>query len=410
MTAQADHAASDVVSRQAQINVWLLAICQALFFTGVMVTAATSSLVGIVLAADPVNATLPLAFQTASSLATTLPASFLMAKIGRRAGFTIGIGVGVISVLGGAAAIMAGDFVLFCLSAAGIGVHQGFAIYYRFAATDIAPTAYKPKAVSYVLGGGVLAAFLGPLLATETKDLLAPIEFAGCYLAIALLWTIPLFLMQKLRIPVPTKVAGASGGRPLLEIARQPAFLVAILGAVFGYASMNFMMTATPLAMQVCGFDFDSTAAVIQIHVVGMFAPSFITGHLIRKFGVLRIMAVGAVLELFAAGTAMSGIEIENFMIALAALGIGWNFLFVGATTLITDCHTPEERAKVQGFNDFTIFGLMAISSYMSGVVHHISGWSMITMIIVPGLIITLVAVVLLGMTRGWRDPAGQAA
>lgn len=397
---------SQVVSPAAKRNVLLLAACQALFFTGVMVTTATASLVGVTIAPDPKYATLPLALQILASLATTVPASLLMARFGRRAGFSFGIAAGILAALGATVAVLDGNFLLFCLCSAGTGIHQGFASFYRFAATDIAPSSYRPKAISYVLGGGVLAAFMGPELATQTRDWLAPIDFAGCYLAITILWVLPLIIIQFIQIPTPARQDKSKGGRPLREIAKLPAFKVAVLGAVFGYASMNFMMTATPLAMLACGFDFDNTATVIQWHVIGMFAPSFFTGHLIKRFGVLRIMAIGACLELVAATVALNGIAIENFMIALLCLGVGWNFLFVGGTTLITECHRPEERAKVQGFNDFTIFGLMAVSSFASGFIHDASGWAAIATIIVPGLIVTLVLVMGLGFRNGWHRPA----
>ena len=275
----------------AKRDVYLLAVCQALLATGNAVVITTSALAGQAMAPEGF-ATLPLFLQFVAIMATALPASFLMKRIGRRAGFAVGAGFALVSGLLGCGAILVGSFPLFCLASFGYGVFMGFGMYYRFAAADVAAPDFRPRAISYVLAGGVVAAITGPELAKATDDLFGPALFAGCFAAVAVLGLLTLLTLAFLRIPPPPAEERMGAGRPLAEIMRQPAFATALAAAAIAQGAMVLVMTATPLAMAFCGHGFDQTAFVIQWHVLGMFAPSFFTGHLISRFGVLNVMAL----------------------------------------------------------------------------------------------------------------------
>lgn len=379
-------------SETAKRDVYLLALCQALLATGNAVVISTSALVGQSLAPDGL-ATLPLFLQFLANMATALPASFLMRRIGRRAGFAVGAVFAFTAGVLGCSAILAGTFWLFCIANACYGVFIGFGMYYRFAAAEVAAPAFRPRAISYVLAGGVVAAIAGPELAKATDDLLGPALFAGCFAAIAGLAVLTLSVLSVLRIPAPPAEERGGGGRPLAEIMRQPAFLVALCAAAIAQGAMVLVMTATPLAMAFCGHPFDQTAFVIQWHVLGMFAPSFVTGHLIGRFGVFNVMAVGAGLILACLGVALSGIEILQFWTALFLLGVGWNFMFVGGTTLLTTTYRPAEKAKVQAVNDMIIFGTAALGSLSSGLLHHLIGWQAVNLSMVLPILLVLGAI-----------------
>ena len=373
-------------------DVYLLAICQALLATGNAVVISTSALVGQTLAPDGL-ATLPLFLQFVAIMSATLPASLLMRRIGRGAGFSLGAAFAVSAGLIGSGAILTGSFVLFCLASLAYGVFMAFGLYYRFAAADAASVSFRPRAISYVLAGGVVAAIAGPELAKATDDLFGPALFAGSYLAIAGLGGLTLLALVFLRIPLPSREERSGEGRPLLEIMRQPAFIVALTAAALAQGAMVLVMTATPLAMAFCGHDFDQTAFVIQWHVLGMFAPSFFTGHLISRFGVLNVMAVGALLILACLGVALSGIEVTQFWAALLLLGVGWNFMFVGATTLLTATYEPPEKAKIQAINDLIIFAIAAFASLSSGVLHHLIGWQAVNLSVILPMLLMLGAI-----------------
>ncbi len=373
---------------RTRLNVLILALCQALYLSASSIQVALSGLVGAMLAPDKLLATLPFSLITVMTASTTIPASFLMARLGRRAGFVLG------ALLGGSGgaistiAIFHRSFIAFCVGNALMGCFQAVAQYYRFAAADAAAPAFKSRAVSWVMAGGVAAALLGPGIAGFSKDLFAPITFAGSYLAIVVLAALSILLLSRLSIPRPAAPAPGQGGRKLAVIARQPAFIAAVANGVLGYATMVFVMSATPLAAVACGHSSDDAIGIIRMHLLGMFAPSFVTGSLIARFGVTRVLLAGAGMLLASALAALSGIALYNFWAALALLGVGWNFLYVGGTTLLTAAYRPEERAKTQAANEFLTFGVVAMASFASGGVMARIGWNAINYATFPLLLI----------------------
>ena len=371
-------------------NVWLLAGCQALMNSGNSLLIATSALVGFKLAADKSLATLPLALQFFTSMLTTVPASFLMKAIGRQAGFMIGTLLGLVGAALAAWGIVAGNFVYFCLAAALIGAFNGFGTYYRFAAADVATPDYRSRAISYVLAGGVVAALVGPNLAHWTSEWLAGIEFAGSYLSLLGIYGLSLAVLLLVRIPVPTAVQTHTHSRPLFDIVRQPAFIVALAGGALGVGVMALVMTATPLAMHQHAHVFADTAFVIEWHLLGMFAPSFFTGHLIRRFGVLNVMLAGVVLNIGCVVVNLAGTEVTHFWAALTLLGVGWNFLFIGGTTLLTETYAEAEKAKAQALNDFVVFTVITIASLSAGALQYQLGWRAVNLGVVPIIIVIL--------------------
>lgn len=381
-------------------NVAILALCQALSMTGSSLVMTVSAIVGTMIAADKTMATLPLAFQMTAMMLTTIPASMAMKRFGRRAGFLFGIMVGISGALLATLAIFERNFVLLCTASCIMGIQMGFAQFYRFAAADTARPDFKSKAISLVLAGGVVAAVLGPNLAKWARDLFDPVMFAGSYAAIAVLWLIPLVLLCFIDIPRPSVDERRQSGRPLIVIMRQPVFVVAIVSAVVAYAMMNMVMTSTPLAMLACGLEFEDAAFVIQWHVLGMYAPAFFTGTLIVRFGVLNVMLVGAALMLGCVAVNLSGQDIIRFWLALVLLGVGWNFLFVGATTLLTETYVPAEKAKVQAANDFLVFGSVSVSAFSSGMMQNAFGWDVVNMMAMPFLVVALCMVAWLRFLR----------
>jgi MFS family permease len=365
-------------------NVILLAVCQALAMTGMTMNMTVTALAGKELTPDPAWATLPSALQFTATMLSAMPASLYMRHVGRRLGFSTGVLIGVTGAMLGVTAIFTANFVLFCLASMLIGSFQGFAILYRYAAADTASDSFRPRAISLVLAGGVVAALVGPELAKLSYDWFDPIFFAGSFVAIAAVQALSLAFLYFVEIPRPSAEERASSGRPLLEIVRQPVFLVAVFGAMIGYGAMTFVMTATPLAMIDCGFAFQDAAFVVQWHAVGMFAPSFFTGSLIQRFGVIKLMLAGVVAYVACAVINLSGIELLQFFSALVLLGIGWNFLFVGGTTLMTEAYRPEERAKVQGLGDFLIFTMSTIAAFSSGYVNYELGWEAVNLGLLP--------------------------
>lgn len=364
------------MSRESSVrNVAVLAVCQALSMSGSVMVFAVVALAGKMLAPSSELATLPLGIQFAAMMAATVPASLVMGRLGRRVGFTIGQVFGLLGALAAAGALMAGDFRLFCAAAVPIGMHNAWFQYLRFAAADTASPEFRPRAISYVLAGGVVAGLLGPELAKRTADLLAPATFAGAYLALAGLCVLNIAALQAVRIPRPAAQGGRDTGRPVAAILRQPVFAVAALSAMVGYGVMNLVMVATPLAMVGCGFAFGDSAEVIRWHVLGMFVPSFFTGNLIRRFGVRRVIAGGALLLLASLAVNLAGVAYANFLAGLLMLGVGWNFMFIGGTTLLAEAHRPEERAKAQAANDLLVFSTTALTSFASGAVQTALGW-----------------------------------
>ena len=374
---------------RTRLNVVILALCQALYLSASSIQVALSGLVGAMLAPDKLLATLPFSLITVMTASTTIPASFVMARLGRRAGFVLGALIGGTGGAISSIAIFRQSFIAFCIGNALMGCFQAVAQYYRFAAADAAEPAFKSRAVSWVMAGGVAAALLGPGIAGFSKDLFAPITFAGSYLAIVVLAALSILLLSRLSIPVPAAAAAAGqGGRKLAVIARQPAFIAAVANGVLGYATMVFVMSATPLAAVACGHSSDDAIGIIRMHLLGMFAPSFVTGSLIARFGVTRILLAGAGMLLASAVAALSGLALYNFWAALALLGVGWNFLYVGGTTLLTAAYRPEERAKTQAANEFLTFGVVAVASFASGGVMARIGWNAINYATFPLLLI----------------------
>jgi MFS family permease len=388
----------------------LLAICQALLYVNNVTLISINGLAGLTLSPTPLFATLPITAYIVGSALTTVPASLAMARWGRRAGFMFGTGMAIVGTSTAALGMMTGSFLLLCLGTFLTGVYNAFAQYLRFAAVDVAD-AYDPalreRAISWVLAGGIAGGLIGPELSKVTVGLL-PVMFAASYLVLAGVALVAGIVASRLVIPKHAVSASAAPARPLSAIARQPAFVVAVLVGAISYGGMNLLMTATPLAMKVCGFGYPEAADVIKWHVVGMFAPGFFTGSLIRRFGVLRIMFVGCVLMFLTVGIAHAGVTYWHFWFALFALGVGWNFMFVGATTLLTTTYTTAEKAKVQGVNDLTVFMTMISSSAASGALVSTSGWTDLNLYAVPALVLATAGTVYL-MVRPSPSPLKRA-
>ena len=360
-------------------NLWLLALCQGLFLTNNVVFIAINGLVGLQLAPYGWMATLPvMGYVVGGALSTGLVAR-TQRRWGRRVSFQIGLAVAVGSALLCAWAAFAHQFWLLCAATVVAGYYSANGQLYRFAAAELAPPAFREKAVSLVLAGGLLGAVAGPNLANHTRNLLAA-PFAGAYMALVLVGLLSMLLMAFVRFPAVVQVAGgaASQGRPLGALLREPAFFVATLGAALGYGVMNLLMAATPLAMQVCGYDFADAAFVLEWHVIGMFAPGFFTGHLIKRFGVLVVMGVGVLLNAACVAVALAGVEIAHFTVALTLLGVGWNFLFTGSTTLAMQAYRPEEKDRAQAAINFCVFATMALTSFASGALVTTQGWTLL--------------------------------
>lgn len=390
----------------AKRNVGILVGCQALAMTATTIIAVVTGLVGLSLATDKALATVPLGLQFGSMMLSTIPSAYVMRRFGRRVGFAMGSLAGTAGGLLAAQAIFAGSFWGFAGASMVIGFANGVAQLYRFAAAEAAPEAYRSRAISLVMAGGVVAATLGPELAKASRELFQPILFAGCFVVVAGLHGAGLLAQQFLRMPGLSAAERRDSGRPLRVIARQPEFLVALAGGMIGYAVMSLLMTATPLAMLACGLPFDDSAFVIQWHALGMFAPAFFTGSLIHRFGVLRIMNAGAVLVILCIVINLTGVTLAHFWTALFLLGVGWNFLFVGATTLLTRTHTVAERSKVQSLNDFLVFGLVTVASFGSGALQYAVGWEAVNLMVAPAIALTLGALAWLG----WTGRARRAA
>jgi len=364
-------------------NVSLLAICQGLAMSCSSLSITIAALVGSSLADDKSLATLPLALQFLGMVATTIPASLLMQRFGRRAGLSLGAVIGLASGLLGALALFESDFALLCVSHLLFGAFTAHAQFYRFAAADTASPAYRGRAISWVMSGGLVAAFLGPQLAVWSRHWFDPVLFAGGYLAVAAL------SLLFIRIPRPGTEPDGVPARPLSMVVRQPAFALAVLAGMVSYGAMNLVMTATPLAIIACQHPFESAAMVIQWHVVGMFAPSFFTGHLIARFGVYRVIAAGGLLIVGCVAVNLSGVQVIQFWSALLLLGLGWNLMFVGGTTLLTQTYRPAERAKVQAVNDFLVFSVVATTAFASGAIFHGLGWPAINLAILAPVALT---------------------
>jgi predicted MFS family arabinose efflux permease len=396
-----DAAAGDRLARR---NARVLAVAQALAGGNNTVIVATGAIVGTMLAPDKGLATLPISIFVLSMWMGTLPMGVMARRLGRRTALQIGSASGVITGLVCCLAVLRGSFELFLLGAVFSGFYASAHHSYRFAAADTASEAFRPKAISWVLFGGVLAGVVGAQLVIATKDLWPPYLFAASYIGQAALAVLAGGVLTLVKIPRPPPARRLGEGRPLLEVARQPRFIVAVVCGVAAYSMMNLLMTSAPLAMVMCNHSISDAALGLQWHVVGMYAPSFVTGTLIVRFGTERVAALGLVIIVAAAGIGMAGISLWNFWVGLTLLGIGWNFAFIGATNMVTQCHRPNERNKVQAFNDFLVFGSMAIASFSSGQLLASFGWATVNQVVLP---VVLIAAALLawGTLRGLRQP-----
>lgn len=361
-------------------NVTLLALCQGLLMTSIGLTLSASALVGNALAPQAGLATLPLAGQYLATLLALFPAARLMARYGRRPVFVGGALLGLLGVGLAGLAIWQGSFALFAVAALLIGVHNGTGQYFRFAAADAVTPAQRSQAISLVLTGGILAAFAGPALARWTRDSLGQ-PFLASFLALLAVTALGAWLASRLHIAAPTIARHAEAPRPLALLLRQPRLLLALAGGVVGYAIMNLLMAATPLAMASQHCDFASTAGVIQWHLVAMFAPSLFAGRLVQRLGAPGVMGLGALLNLGAVAAGLSGTAVAHFQTALVLLGVGWNFLYVGATSLLTECYRPAEQARIQALNDSLIFIAVTLSTLaVAPLLQHL-GWARLNLL-----------------------------
>jgi len=376
-----DAAAGDRLARR---NALVLAVGQALAGGNGTVVTATGGILGAMLAPDKSLATLPVSIMVVGTWAGTLPVGFMVRRFGRRSAYQAGAAVGCLAGLIGYAAVIEGSFALYLAATFCAGLYQASHQSYRFAAADTAGAEFKGKAVSWVLAGGLFAAFLGPQLVIITKDLMPPYLFAASYVAQAAVAVCAVLVLSLVRAPARIAQRAVAPARRLAEIARQPRFIVAATCGVASYSLMNLMMTSAPLAMVDCGHSVGNAALGIQWHVLAMFAPSFVTGALIVRFGAVPIVAIGLILLAVSAAVGFAGITVAHFWTALVLLGIGWNFAFVGATTMLLDCYRPEERNKVQAFNDFLIFGTMAVGSFVSGAMLAHFGWYLVNLVMLP--------------------------
>ena len=392
----------------ARRNVFLLGCCQALLLTNAVTLIAVSSLVGYAIASNKALATMPATLYTIGVAIAAFPASMWMKRVGRRNGFMTGTAFGAAGAALATFAVARGDFTLFCVSMPVMGVYNAFGQYYRFAAADAAASDFKAKAISYVLAGGLAGGIIGPEVSRHTRDFAQP-EYLATFASLIAFCFLAMAIVSLVRIPDSATSADSAPARPMAEIARQPAFLVAVGVGALGYAVMNLLMTSTPLAMSFCGHPYDAAAFVIASHVIGMFAPSFFTGSLIKRFGVLRVMLAGVACLFACVGVALSGQAIANFCWALVLLGVGWNFTYIGGSTLLTETYRPSEKAKAQGTNEITVFGVQALSSFAAGVLVNTAGWNTINYV---GFLMALCA----GGAASWllatrrRNPAAPSA
>ena len=384
-------------------NLVLLIICQGLFLTNNVTFIAINGLVGFSLTPVPWMATLPvMGYVVGGALSTSIVAR-TQSRFGRKKSFQLGLLIAILSAQICALAAWSKNYWLLVFGTFIAGYYSANGQLYRFAATELVHAGLREKAISWVLAGGLIGAVIGPNMAIRTKDALS-IPFLGAYLSLAVVALLGQLVMGYIKFPDDARThAPTTSGRPLSAIIRQPVFVVAALGASLGYGVMNLLMAATPLAMDVCGFSFADTALVLQWHVIGMFAPGFFTGSLIKRFGTLPIMGVGLVLNLVCIVIALSGVELQHFLVALCVLGIGWNFLFTGATTLAMKTYHADEKDKAQGAINFCVFCVMALSSFSSGALVTTQGWYWLSL----G---SLVPVGAIGIALGWLAMQRRAA
>lgn len=380
-------------------TVWLLSLCNGWLFVGNSLLITVSALIGLSLADDKRLATLPLALQFLAILCSTVPASLLMGRIGRKPGFLLAGTVGLLGASIAMTAIVTERFALYCVATVCFGVVAAFGNYYRFTAAEVVGVTARPRAISLVMAGGVIAAFIGPNLANWSAGWFEARAFAGPFAALFVVYLLSMATIAICDVPGPLP-RGGSGGRPLRTIAAQPLFVVAVACQALGYGVMNFVMTSTPLAMRAHAYGLGATALVIQWHVVAMFAPSFLTGSLIGRIGLVRVLALGVVLCVATVAINLHGMTMVHFVSALVLLGIGWNFLFVGGTTLLTEAYRPEERSRAQAINDLIVFSTVSLTALSAGTVHHVFGWRTVNLAVLPMLALATLAVLWLRSER----------
>ncbi|HVT55487.1 MAG TPA: MFS transporter [Xanthobacteraceae bacterium] len=368
-----------------QPDVLRLALAQALGGANSAIIFATGAIVGEMFAPNKALATLPISLFVVGMALSTLPTGAVAQRHGRRTAFMIGTTLGVLTGLLASIAVLFGSFALFCVATFVGGVYAAVVQSFRFAAADCVAHERRARALSAVMAGGVFAGVIGPQVVNFTMNLWEPYLFAMTYLAQGAIALLSMLVLAGIKIPPPAR-SDREAGRPLAEIARQPRFIAAATCGVVSYMMMNLVMTSAPLAMKLCGLPLTASNTGLQWHVIAMYGPSFFTGRLITRFGAPVIVTIGLMLTAAAAGVGLSGTDIPHFWTALVLLGVGWNFGFVGASTLVLECHRPEERAKVQSFNDFIVFGSMVIGSFASGGLLTAYGWSAVCLVTLPPL------------------------
>ena len=390
--------------RTSYRDIFLLACCQALLLANASGLISLNGLVGVALSPDRSLATLGVTTYVLGGALASLPMALWMGRVGRRRGFMTGAAVNIVGCAIGVVALALHSFALFCVATAVIGVYNAIGLQYRFAAAEVAAPADKARAISLVLAGGVVGGIIGPETAKWSRDLFAT-PFLGTFALLAAYALVAMAVQSRVQVPMPVRDDRAAGGRAFAVIAAQPVFVVAVLTGALSYGLMNLLMTATPIAMNFCGYPFGASATVIEWHVVGMFAPGFVTGSVIARFGVVRIVGVGLALMGTAVAVALNGTSVPHFAVSMALVGVGWNFMYTGGTTLLTESYAPVEKARVQGVNDFVLFATLAASSLTSGALVTSAGWDTANWAAIPVLAVIAVAIT----TLGWRRRASPA-
>jgi len=363
-------------SPEVRRNIMILSLCVALSASAMSLIFTVAAVIGFSLASDKSLSTLPVACMMIAMMAMTAPSAVVMAKKGRRFGFWMGAGIAITGAVSGMGAVSYGNFWLLCVACACIGAGNAVAMQYRFAAAEAAPAEFRARAISYTMLGGLASAFIGPNLASFARDWFDTVPFLGSFVALIGLQFLLVIAIGQLRLPDMRGHKYPEPARPLATVIGQPAVIVAIIAGALGYAVMSFVMTATPLAILDCNYAFGDAAFIIQWHVVGMYAPGFFTGNLIKRFGALKVIQAGAILNFACLAVGLSGQDLMgNFWVSLVLLGVGWNFMFVGATTFLTENYRPSEQARVQAINEFCVFGTVAIASLSAGTIYAGSGW-----------------------------------
>ncbi len=392
------------------LTIYLLSLCNAYLFVGASLLITVSALIGFELAPDKRLSTLPLALQFFAVMCTSLPAALFMGKYGRKVGFYFAALIGILGSCIAIASILSENFIGYCMATVCFGVFAAFGNYYRFTAAEVVTPSIKSLAISMVMAGGVIAAFIGPNLAKWSSGMFGPSQFAGPFVVLMGVYLLSMITIAFADLPRNAIVQKSEGGRPLSQLLFQPIFLVAVICQMFGYGMMNFVMSSTPLAMDAHSYGMHDTASVIQWHVAAMFAPSFFTGHLIKKFGIKPVLLSGSLLGFLAVGiNLLAPISVATFVAALVILGVSWNFLYVGGTTLLTDAYRPEEKSRAQGANDLAVFSTVTLTALTTGTVHHLYGWQMVNILAIPMLSITLFAIVWLAIQQR-KTPRVQPA